>query len=94
MATYPTSAERKRRSRERERLGIRLVAVSLGPQHCEALAAWGLMAAGEKKPERIAAAVTILIGALAAGVVNIDFDAFMAHLRGDISPGETLSAAE
>ncbi len=85
MATDPTSAERRRRSRERERLGIRLVTVPLGPEHCDALAAWGLIAAGEKNPERIAAAVKILIGGLAAGAVKIDFNALMAYLRGDIA---------
>jgi len=85
MATDTTGAERRRRSRERERLGIRLVTVPLGPEHCEALAAWGLIAAGEMKPERIAAAVQVLIGGLGAGVVRIDFDAFMAHLRAHIA---------
>ena len=57
----------------------------LGPEHCEALAAWGLIAAGEKNPERIAAAVKILIDGLGAGVVDIDIDAFMAHLRAHIA---------
>ena len=85
MANDPTAAERRRRSRERERLGIRLVTVTLGPEHCEALAAWGLIAAGEKNPERIAAAVKILIDGLGAGVVDIDIDAFMAHLRAHIA---------
>ncbi len=81
IATDPTGAERRRRSRERERLGIRLVTVPLGHEHCETLAAWGLIAAGEKNPERIAAAVKLLIDGLGAGVVDIDIDAFMAYLR-------------
>ncbi len=85
MATDPTSAERRRRSRERERLGIRLVTVTLGPEHCETLAAWGLIAAGEKKPERIAAAVEILIDGLGAGVVDINSDALEAYLRAHIA---------
>ncbi len=85
MATDPTGAERRRRSRERERLGIRLVTVPLGPEHRETLAAWGLIAAGEKNPERIAAAVKVLIDGLGAGVVHINIDAFMAHLRAHIA---------
>ncbi len=81
MATDPTGAERRRRSRERERLGIRLVTVPLGHEHCETLAAWGLVAAGEKNPERIAVAVKLLIDGLGAGVVDISVDALEAYLR-------------
>ncbi len=92
MAADPTGAARRRSSRERERLGIRLVTVPLGPEHCETLAAWGLIAAGEKKPERIAAAVKILIDGLGAGVVDINIDAFMAHLRAHIAePAATVA---
>ena len=82
MATDPTGAERRRRSRERERLGIRLVTVTLGPEHIASLADWGLIdKANTRDSERIAAAVKILIGGLAAGAVEISIDAFMAHLR-------------
>ncbi len=82
MATGPTGAERRRRSRERERLGIRLVTVTLGPEHIASLADWGLIdKANTRDSERIAAAVKILIGGLAAGAVEISIDAFMAHLR-------------
>ncbi len=81
IATDPTGAERRRRSRERERLGIRLVTVPLGHEHCETLAAWGLVAAGEKNPERIAVAVKLLIDGLGAGVVDISIDALEAYLR-------------
>ncbi len=80
-----SATERRRRSRERERLGIRLVTVTLGPEHCETLAAWGLIAAGEKKPERIAAAVEILIDGLGTGIVDIDINALEAYLRARIA---------
>ena len=81
MATDTTAAERSRRRRQRERLGIRLVTVPLGPEHCEALASWGLIRVGEKNPDRIATAVEILIEGLAAGAVEINIDALEAYLR-------------
>ncbi len=92
MAIDKTGAERRRRSRERERLGIRLVTVPLGPEHCETLAAWGLIDAGEKNPKRIAAAVKILIDGLGAGVVDINIDALEAYLRAHIAdPAATVA---
>ena len=94
MATDTTGAERRRRSRERERLGIRLVTVPLGPEHCETLASWGLIDAGEKNPDRIATAVEILIEGLGAGVVDIDIDALEAYLRAagaDVAAAATLA---
>ncbi len=91
MATDRTATERRRRSRERERLGIRLVTVPLGPEHHETLAAWGLIAAGEEKPESIAAAVKILIDGLGAGVVDIDIDALEAYLRAHTAEPATAS---
>ena len=85
MTADPTATARRRRSRARERLGIRLVTVPLGPEHCEALAAWGLIAAGEKNPERIAVAVEILIDGLGTGIVDIDINALEAYPRARIA---------
>ncbi len=82
MATGPTGAERRRRSRERERLGIRLVTVTLGPEHIASLADWGLIdKANTRDSERIGTAVKILIGGLSAGAVEISIDALEAYLR-------------
>ena len=87
MTAALSSLERARRSRERERLGVRLVRVPLGPEHCEVLMSLGLIhKANMRDRERLALAVELLIGAIGAGAVNINFDAFIAHIRSRIAP--------
>ncbi len=82
----PTAAQRARRRRERERLGVRLVTLELEPEHLAALADWGLIQSADTRDRaRLTLAVELLIGGLAARAVHIDFDAFKAHLRAHIA---------
>ncbi len=91
----PAAAQRARRRREREKLGIRVISLEISNEQIAALEAENLIEAedfideGKRTHAHIAAGVSWLLDALCCGAVVLDYDHLLEHKP----PGEKFAAA-